>query len=204
MGLYSRFVFPCLCDFLMKQEFLTPYRRDTLAAARGEILEIGFGTGLNLPHYPPHVRHLTTIDANAGMQRKATARIARSQIKVETQVLDCERLPFPSERFDCVISTWTLCSIVQVEQALSEVYRVLKPGGQFLFLEHGLSPEPSIQKWQKRLNWLEKCLADGCHLDRNIAALVQQQPFSAIELAEFSLDLFPRTHCYMYRGAATK
>ena len=96
-----------------------------------------------------------------------------------------------TDRFDCVVSTFTLCSIEDVGQALSEVYRVLKPGGRFLFLEHGLSPEPSVQKWQRRLNWLEMRLADGCHLDRNMKELVAAQPFSSVEVEEFYLEKTP-------------
>src|SRR5262249_91939 len=107
-------------------------------------------------------------------------------------------------RFDCVVSTFTLCSIEEVDQALGEVYRVLKPGGRLLFLEHGLSPEPRVQKWQRRLNCLEMPLPDGCHLNRNITELVPAQPFSSVEVREFYLERTPRTHGYLYRGMATK
>ena len=98
----------------------------------------------------------------------------------------------------------TLCSIGDVRQALAEAYRVLKPGGRFLFLEHGLSPEPGVQKWQRRLNWLEMRLADGCHLDRNMTELVAAQPFSSVEVEEFYLERTPKTHGYLYRGIAVK
>ena len=204
VGFYSQVIFPGICDFFMKQKFLAPYRRELLAGASGDILEIGFGTGLNLPHYPPDVRRITTVDANAGMERKAKNRIERSGIEVNQQVLDCEHLPFGNDTFDCVISSWTLCSIEHVEQALAEVYRVLKPGGRFLFLEHGLCPEPGIQKWQRRLNWLEMRLAGGCRLDRDIKAIVTAQPFASVEVDEFSLGTFPKTHSFMYRGVAVK
>jgi ubiquinone/menaquinone biosynthesis C-methylase UbiE len=110
----------------------------------------------------------------------------------------------PSDRFDCAVSTFTLCSIENVGQALREVYRVLKPGGRLLFLEHGFSPEPKVQKWQRWLNWLEMRLADGCHLDRNMKELVATQPFSSVEVVEFYLERTPRTHGYMFRGIATK
>ncbi len=204
MGLYSRYVFPWLCDLGMRRPFLAPYRRDLLANAGGEILEIGFGTGLNLPHYPSEVRKITSVDANPGMNRRAAKRIAQSAIAVDQNFLDCERLPFGDNTFDCVVSTFTLCSIADVHQALSEVYRVLKPSGRFLFLEHGLSPVPKVERWQRRLNWLQIHLAGGCHLDRNIAELIAAVPFSSRSEAEFDLPEMPRVFGHMYRGIASK
>jgi ubiquinone/menaquinone biosynthesis C-methylase UbiE len=105
---------------------------------------------------------------------------------------------------DCVVSTFTLCSIDDIGKALSEVYRVLKKGGKFLFLEHGLSPQLNVQKWQHRLNRLQMRLAGGCHLDRNMRALIAGQPFASIEMDEFYLEKIPKTHGYLYRGIATK
>jgi ubiquinone/menaquinone biosynthesis C-methylase UbiE len=204
VGFYSQRVFPCLCDFLLGGAFLANYRRQLLAGVNGETLEIGFGSGLNLPCYPPHVRKLTTVDPSVGMHRKAQTRIKASPIAVDQRLLASERLPFEDHTFDCVVSTWTLCSIEHADQALREVYRVLRPGGRFLFLEHGLSSEPAIQKWQRRLNWLEMRLAGGCCLDRNIKDLVAACPFTALEVNEFYLTGIPRTHGYMYRGLAVK
>ncbi len=204
MGFYSQGIFPRLCDLLLNRPFVAKHRRKLLAHAYGDVLEIGFGTGLNLPHYPAQVRKLSTVDPNAGMHRLAQKRIRRTGIQVDQRVKSGERLPFESNRFDCAVSTFTLCSIGDVNQALSEVYRVLKPGGRFLFLEHGLSPEPNVQTWQRRLNWLEMRLADGCHLDRNMKELVATQPFSSVEIEEFYLERTPKTHGYMYRGIATK
>lgn len=134
----------------------------------------------------------------------AQRRISWSKIKVDQRVLNGERLPFEEKSFDCAVSTFTLCSIKYVNQALAEVYRVLKPGGRFLFLEHGLSPEPNVQKWQRRLNWLEMHLADGCHLDRNMKELVAAQPFSSVKVDEFYLERTPKTHGYLYQGIAIK
>jgi ubiquinone/menaquinone biosynthesis C-methylase UbiE len=170
----------------------------------GEVLEIGFGTGLNLPHYPPHIRKITTVDPSVGMNRLAQKQIAASGMMVDQRVLSSERLPFADNTFDTAVSTFTLCSIAAVDQAVAEVHRVLKPGGRFLFLEHGLCPDPKVQKWQRRLNYLEMRLADGCHLDRNIKALVCSQPFATVEVDEFYMGEVPRTHGYMYRGIATK
>jgi ubiquinone/menaquinone biosynthesis C-methylase UbiE len=204
LGLYSRVVFPWLCDRLLGRPFLGKYRRELLATVAGDVLEIGFGTGLNLPHYPPHVRKITAIDPNTGTQRRAQQRIQRSGIEVDPRPLDCARLPFDAGTFDCVVSSWTLCSIDDVQQALGEVYRVLRPGGRFLFLEHGLCPDPRVRKWQRRLNWLEYQFGGGCRLDRDIRALVAAQPFAAVDVDEFSLEQFPRTHGHMYRGVARK
>jgi ubiquinone/menaquinone biosynthesis C-methylase UbiE len=204
VGFFSQVIFPRLCDFLLNKSLLTRHRRGLLATAQGDVLEIGFGTGLNLPYYPRGVRKLTAVDPNPGMHRLAQKRIKQTRMEVDQQVLGGERLPFEDSRFDCAVSTFTLCSIEDVAQALREVYRVLKDGGKFLFLEHGLSPEPQVQKWQHRLNWLQVRLANGCHLDRNMKALVAVQPFASVEVEEFYLERTPRTHGYLFRGFATK
>ena len=204
MGFYARAVFPRLCEFVLNRPWVAKQRRELLAHAGGDVLEIGFGTGLNLPHYPNTVRKITTVDPNPGMHALARKRIERSGREVDERMLRGERLPFDNDTFDCVVSTFTLCSIEDVHQALSEAYRVLKPGGRFLFLEHGLSPEATVQKWQRRLNWLEGILADGCRLDRNIQEMVAACPFSATDVATFYLEKTPKTHGYVYRGIARK
>jgi SAM-dependent methyltransferase len=115
-------------------------------------------------------------------------------------VLGGERLPFEDATFDCIVSTFTLCSIEQADQAVREVYRVLEPGGKFLFLEHGLSSELNVQKWQRRLNSLQVWLAGGCHLDRDMRALDTAQPFTSVQMDEFYIEKASKTHGYMYRG----
>ena len=197
-------IFPRLCDRLLNQPLVAKHRRQLLATAWGDVLEVGFGTGLNLPYYPTQVRRITTVDPNPGMHRLAQRRDRRAGIEVDQRVRSGERLPFEGATFDCVVSTFTLCSIEDVGQALGEVYRVLRPGGQFLFLEHGLSPEPKVQTWQRRLNRLEMWLADGCHLDRNMKDLVAAQPFSSVDVEEFYLERMPRTHGCLYQGIARK
>jgi ubiquinone/menaquinone biosynthesis C-methylase UbiE len=204
MGFYSQEIVPLLCDFGLDRPFVAPIRRELLAHADGNVLEIGFGTGLNLPCYPPHVRKLTTVDPNVGMYRRARRRIKQTGVEVDRRLLGGEKLPFEEGAFDCVVSTFTLCSIEQVGQAMREVYRVLTPGGKFLLLEHGLSPDPKVQKWQRRLNWLQVRLAGGCHLDRDMRALVTVQPFASVQMDEFYIEKTPRTHGYLYRGVATK
>jgi ubiquinone/menaquinone biosynthesis C-methylase UbiE len=204
VGFYSQVIFPRLCDFLLDTPLVIEQRRKLLAGARGNILEIGFGTGLNLPHYPEHVRKITTVDPNPGMRRLSQKRIRATTIEVDQRLLAGERLPFEDNTFDCIVSTFTLCSIDDVQQALREAYRVLKPGGSHLLLEHGLSPEPRVQKWQRRLNWLQMRLGDGCRLDRNMRELVQGNPYAAVEIDEFYLEKMPKTHGYMFRGKAIK
>jgi ubiquinone/menaquinone biosynthesis C-methylase UbiE len=204
MGFYSRVIFPRLCNFALDTPIVARHRQEVLAAAHGDILEIGFGTGLNLPHYPKGVRRLTVIDPNPGMHRLAQKRISETGLEVDRRPLSSERLPFESGTFDCAVSTFTLCSIDNVAQALAELYRVLRPGGRFLFLEHGLSPEPRVQKWQRRLNWLQMRLGDGCRLDRDMKKLIATPPFSSMETNESYLDKAPKTHGYIYQGAAIK
>ena len=203
-GFYSRFVFPRLCDCLMGLPALAEQRRAVLADVGGDILEVGFGTGLNLDHYPEHVRRIITVDPNPGMNKMARRRIARSGIEVDQRVLGGEARPFDEGTFDCVVSTWTMCSIPEVRRAVSEVYRVLRPGGRLVFLEHGLSDDPGIQKWQRRLNPIEGLLADGCRLDLDVEAVVRGQPFGQVEVERFEIVGLTRTHGTMYRGFGVK
>ncbi|MBL9123292.1 MAG: class I SAM-dependent methyltransferase [Planctomycetaceae bacterium] len=204
MGWYSSYVFPRLCEFGLNNHRVAAHRSTLLQDARGEILEIGIGSALNAAHYPSHVRRITAIDPNPGMHRWAAARIAETGLEVDKRILSSESLPFADESFDCVVSTFTLCSIADVHQALGEVYRVLRPGGAFLFLEHGLSPDPGVARWQRRLNGLERLLADNCHLDRSVRELVAGQPFAKVEIDEFYLPKTPRTHGYFSRGQGIK
>jgi ubiquinone/menaquinone biosynthesis C-methylase UbiE len=204
VGFYSRVIFPRLCDWVLRRPAVTRLRRQLLSQAAGDVLEIGLGTGLNLPHYGPGVKKITAVEPNVGMHRLAQRRIARLAIEVEPCRLSAERLPFDDGAFDCAVTTFTLCSIDSVEQALRELFRVLRPGGQLLLLEHGLSPEPAVQWWQRRLSGLQRWLADRCRLDRDMRALVSGQPFRRVGIEEFYLPRVPRTHGYLYCGAAWK
>jgi ubiquinone/menaquinone biosynthesis C-methylase UbiE len=192
-----------MLDWAMADSTLAQYRELVLADVHGDILEIGFGTGLNLTYYPDHVEKLTTIDVNPGMNALAERRIRASKIDVEHRVLNGESLPMPDESFDYVVSTWTLCSIARVNQALQEIYRVLKPGGKFVFVEHGLSDNPKVQVWQNRLTPIQNVIADGCHFNRNIRQLVESQ-FSQIEIETFVPENIPELVMYTYKGIATK
>ncbi|MEP0903233.1 class I SAM-dependent methyltransferase [Nodosilinea sp. FACHB-13] len=187
----------------MADSILGSYRRDVLADVSGDVLEIGFGTGLNLPYYPDQVRQIVTVDPNPGVHRLAQQRINASPITVDHRMLSGEALPMADHSFDSVVSTFTLCSIPKIEQALAEIYRVLKPGGRFFFVEHGLSDEPSIQAWQHRLTPLQKRIAGGCHFDRDMGQLIEQQ-FDQVELEAAYAKQVPKVAGYFYRGVAIK
>src|SRR5688572_16735588 len=205
MGFYSRHIFPWLMDRAMSHGPLAEQRAGVLAGVRGEVLEIGFGTGLNLPHYPQGVRRVVAVEPNPGARRRAGKRVARSEVRVEfAELVGGRDLPFPAASFDTVVSTWTLCSIADVAHALAEVHRVLRPGGQFLFVEHGLSPDPDVARWQRRLDPIQKRLADGCHLTRNIHALIGTSPLRIQSCDRFYLRQTPRIAGYTYRGVATR
>ena len=203
MGFYSQTIAPRLLDWGMSDPSLALYRREVLSDVQGEVLEIGFGTGINLSYYPEHLQQLVTVDANPGMNALAQKRIESSNIRVDNRVLNGENLPMADNTFDSVVSTWTLCSIANVEQALKEIYRVLKPGGRFFFIEHGLSDDLKVQVWQNRLNPINKAIAVGCHLNRNIKALVETQ-FNNVTVEQFYAPKTPKIHGYMYKGVASK
>ena len=204
MSFYSRHLFPRLCDWGMRNSRMARLREEVLAEADGEILEIGFGTGLNLEHYPERVVRLTGVDPNDGMSRLAHSRIEQSRIKVDLRTRTAEELPFEDGQFDCVVSTWTLCSIPEPERAVSEIVRVLRTGGRFLFLEHGLNENPVVQCWQHALTPLQRKIADGCRLDLDIEGLLRTGSFNEIRVERFQLERIPRIVGSMYRGVAVK
>ena len=205
MGLYANRIFPWIIDQVMGREVLVEERRKVLADARGRVLEIGFGTGLNLPHYPAGVERLTIIDPNIGMHRRAAPRIAASPLEIDAIPLGADgQLPLADNTFDFAVSTWTMCSIADIARALREIHRVLRPDGRLLFIEHGLSPDASVARWQNRLNGINKRIGDGCHLNRNIAALVSASPLRVTACDEFYMASTPRIAAWTYRGTGEK
>lgn len=204
MGFYSKIILPFFYDFSMGREYISEGRKRILSGVVGNVLEIGFGTGLNLPYYPDKVKKITTVDKNPGMNRYALKKIRNSEIKVENHVLDSEKLPFPDNSFDCAVSTYTLCSINNVELALEEIYRVLKVDGKFYFLEHGLADNPGVRKWQNRLNRFQNIWADGCNLNRDISRLVAEAGFYFENISTYHQNEDPKILSYMYEGIAVK
>lgn len=203
MGVYADQIFPRIMDWIMRAPRFRELRRQVLAPARGHVLEIGFGTGLNLPHYPKGVTWLTAVDPanfpNALVEKQTTA----GSIPVKLVRLSAETLPFESGQFDWVVSTWTLCTIPDPVAALREVRRVLKPGGQFIFLEHGRSDDLKIATWQNRLNPLQRVIACGCNLNRSIDTLIKQAGLTITQMERFQMEGVPRVAGAMYRGIAT-
>jgi ubiquinone/menaquinone biosynthesis C-methylase UbiE len=204
MGFYSNVLFPRLLDKIMSTGQMHKARHALLSNVEGTVFEIGFGTGLNLQHYPETVSKITTADINPGMNKRAMERIAESPITVDHNVINGESLPFEDESFDTVVCTWTLCSIKDVDAALQQVRRILKPDGKFLFVEHGLADDPKVRKWQHRLNPLQQRIGDGCNLNRNMKELIQDNHFSFSELETFYMPKSPRFAGFMYQGMATK
>ncbi len=202
MGFYARHVFPWLMEWSLAGEVPARERARVLAPVRGEVLEIGFGTGLNLRHYAPAVTRLTIVDDADILHARVDARIAAAPFPVERAQLSAERLPFDSARFDYVVSTWTLCTIPDAAAAIREVGRVLRPDGRFVFLEHGRSDAPRVARWQDRLNPVQRVVACGCNLNRRIDDLIASAGLEISELERFLLPGIPRPFAEMYRGTA--
>jgi ubiquinone/menaquinone biosynthesis C-methylase UbiE len=202
-SLYDKLVLPRLLDLTMRTHRLYPYRRQVIGAAQGFVLEVGVGSGLNLPLYGRAVDGVSAVDTSPELLRMATRRIADALVPVSLERASGEQLPFTDAIFDTVVTTWTLCTIANPIAALIEMRRVLKPGGRLLFVEHGLSPEPRIARLQ---HWLTPCwrrIGGGCHLDRKIDGLIGTAGFqvNAIETG-YMKGLKPWT--FMYHGQATK
>jgi ubiquinone/menaquinone biosynthesis C-methylase UbiE len=204
MSLYRHHVFPWVLEAVMSQRAFRRLRREALSPAGGRILEIGFGTGINLGYYPEGTQRVVGVDSNPGVAGIAHRRAAEHGIEIEHHQLSAEQLPFDAASFDTVVSTFTLCSIPDVQKALAEVRRVLRPGGEFVFLEHGLSPEPAVVRWQRRLNPVWKLVGDGCHLDRDATEEVRRSGFAIARVRNFYLPKSPRFAGYMYLGAAKR
>lgn len=204
MSLYSRHVFPHLLDWLMSQPSFTRAREELLANVAGDVLEIGFGTGLNIDHYTNGVNSLTTVDVNPGVHQLAKKRLEKARMPVRFALVSGENLPMADASFDAVVSTWTLCSIPDVESALLEIRRVLKPEGRFYFVEHGLSPDSGTARWQHRLTPVQKIIADGCHLNRDHLTLIANAGMKVIEKKQFLAQGLPAVGAFMTLGVATR
>ncbi len=204
MGVYARRIFPHLMDWILSGERFQQERQRALSQAHGEVLEIGFGTGLNVPHYPPKLSWLRAVDPVNMLPQRVKQRASQASFPIQIQYVSAEVLPFEEARFDCAVSTFTLCSIRNPEPVLSEIRRVLKPGGLFLFLEHGRSDDAKIARWQDLLTPVQRLIACGCHLNRRIDALITQAGFRITQLDRYRIPELPQIAAEMYRGVATR
>jgi ubiquinone/menaquinone biosynthesis C-methylase UbiE len=205
MGFYSTHIFPRLLDWSLANVVIENQRKQALAPLRGRVLEIGFGTGLNIPAFPQTVTKLTAIDSERMLPGRVAKRMSAAQIEVELLKHNAaRRLPFPDCTFDGVVTTFTLCSINDVASALAEVRRVLKQTGDYVFLEHGRSDLPRVAKRQDFLNPLQKFLACGCNINRPIDELINNAGLEIVDLDRYLMPNTPRVLGEMYRGVARK
>lgn len=202
MGFYAQYVLPRLIDLSMRNRETARLRADWIPHARGEVLEIGIGSGLNLPFYSSEVRRVYGVDPSVGLQRMARKRVAAGRLPVEFLSQSAEEpLPLPSASVDTVVVTWTMCSIPNVDDALQQMKRVLRPDGRLIFLEHGRSPDPGVVAWQDRLTPIWKSFTGGCHLNRKVDELLAAAGFQITELKTCYLP-GPRPMTYTYQGFA--
>jgi ubiquinone/menaquinone biosynthesis C-methylase UbiE len=203
MGLWNDQVLPRLTDRVLDVEAVRRARAQSCAGLAGDVVELGFGSGLNVAHYPGEVTGVWAIDPSDVGRRLAAARVRASPVPVSHAGFTAEVLPFPDGRFDAALSTFTLCTVPDVGQALREVLRVLVPGGRFHFLEHGLAPDAGVARWQHRLAPLHHAVAGGCHLNRDIEALLRDAGLEVVELAKYYGE-GPRPFGYRYQGIARR
>ncbi len=203
MGFYRRFVLPALINLSMKNKEATRYRGQAVPAARGRVLEIGIGSGLNLPFYAGHVEMVFGLDTSPELLAMARKRAAKAAFPVELVEQAAEEIGFDAKSFDTVVITWTLCSIDDPLKALGEMRRVMKPDAGLIFVEHGLAPDRRVEAWQHRLNPVWKRLAGGCNLNRKIDALIREAGFHIAAL-ETGYAKGPKPMTFVYHGLARR
>jgi ubiquinone/menaquinone biosynthesis C-methylase UbiE len=202
VGFYAKYVLPRVIDVAMRNEETTRLRASWIPYARGEVLEVGIGSGLNLPFYSSEVHRVYGVDPSVELQRMARKRAAAEPIKVEFLSQSAEeQLPIANASIDTVVVTWTLCSIPNALKALQQMKHVLKASGRLIFLEHGRAPDPGIAVWQDRITPVWKRVAAGCHLNRKIDDLISAAGFRITELKTCYLP-GPRPMTYTYQGVA--
>jgi ubiquinone/menaquinone biosynthesis C-methylase UbiE len=203
VNFYERWVLPPILDLVMRQSQLEKFRRAVVADSSGRVLEVGVGSGLNFPLYGKQVETVIGIDPSPHLLAIAHRRADAAGVRAEFLQASATAIPLADSIIDTVVMTWTLCSINDPQAALREMRRILKPDGKLLFVEHGLSPEPVIERWQHRLTPIWCHLAGGCHLDRKMDDLIRSAGFDLTELrTEYASG--PRAMTYMYFGRAIR
>ncbi|HLT02842.1 MAG TPA: class I SAM-dependent methyltransferase [Geminicoccaceae bacterium] len=202
LGFYQRRVMPRLIHFGMRQKQLVPLREQLCAGARGRVLEIGIGSGLNLPFYPREIEILLGLDPSRELLEMAKRQASWVHFPVELGTGYAEDIPLEDHSVDHVVLSWTLCSVADPGRALAEIRRVLRPEGGLLFVEHGRAPQPRVARWQDRLTPVWRRLAGGCHLNRPIDELLERAGLRLVEIERGHLVSGPRVATYHYRGRA--
>jgi ubiquinone/menaquinone biosynthesis C-methylase UbiE len=201
MGFYENQVLPRLVDVVLRRSDFAEMRQRVAGGLSGEVLEVGFGSGLNVPYYPQAVERVRAVDPATVGRKLAAERVAASPVPVEYVGLDGEELPLGDGSIDHALTTWTLCTIPEIDKALAEIRRVLRPGGGLHFVEHGLSPDAKVARWQDRLTPLNRRLAGGCHLNRPIKDLLANAGFQVSRLDNYYVRGL-KSQSYMYEGVA--
>jgi SAM-dependent methyltransferase len=203
MAVWRDHVLPHIVDKACARRDLAEPRRRALSGLVGDVVEIGFGSGHNVAYYPAEVDRVLAVEPSTLARRLAEPRIDTSAVTVEFVGLDCQDLSLPDDCADTAVTTFTLCTIPDVARALRDLVRVLRPGGELRFLEHGLSPDPKVATWQHRLTPLRRRICGGCHFDRPIDRLITDAGFRIVNL-ENSYLRGPKTPSYLYQGVAER
>jgi ubiquinone/menaquinone biosynthesis C-methylase UbiE len=201
MGFYAEWILPSLIDLSMRNKRLRPYRERTAGTAEGRVLDIGVGSGLNLPFYAQKAREVFALDPSLRLLARARSEAALVQTPIHLLEGSAERIPLAAHSMDTIVMTWTGCSIPDIGAALEEMRRVLRPGGRLLFVEHGRAPEPSVARWQDRLNPFWQRFSGGCHLNRKVDDLLSDAGFRIDRLATGYIP-GPKIMTFFYEGAA--
>jgi ubiquinone/menaquinone biosynthesis C-methylase UbiE len=201
MGFYSDIILPRLCDLAMRNKQLVPFRERVIGAAEGRVLEIGVGSGMNLPFYRPPVREVLALEPAPRLVTMARRASRAASIPINFLEASAEAIPLEKHSVDTIVTTWTLCSIPQATTALADMRRVLRPGGKLLFAEHGLAPDESVRRWQDRLTPVWRRIAGGCHLNRPIRSMIEGAGFR-IDRIETGYIPGPKPMTFMYEGSA--
>ena len=201
MGFYSDVILPRLCNLAMRNKQLVPFRERVIGAAEGRVLEIGVGSGMNLPFYRPSVREVLALEPAPRLLTMARSASHASSMPVSFLEASAEAIPLDQHSVDTIVTTWTLCSIPQAATALAEMRRVLRPGGKLLFVEHGRAPDAIVRWWQDRMPPVWRSISGGCHLNRPIQAMIEGARFR-IDRIETGYMPGPKPMTFMYEGSA--